>query len=80
MESRTVLTVAHRIATVLSSDRVCVMDAGEIIELGSPIELFEKENGIFRSMCQESGIGKSEIEEAKKKELKERAAYKSRRG
>jgi ATP-binding cassette subfamily C (CFTR/MRP) protein 1 len=47
---RTVITIAHRLATVIDSDQIVVMDAGEAKEVGTPRELVEKENGIFRSM------------------------------
>ncbi|KAL2917185.1 Transporter of the ATP-binding cassette (ABC) [Polyrhizophydium stewartii] len=50
----TVLTVAHRLKTVIDYDRVLVMDAGQVAEIGSPYELIQK-NGIFAGMCRESG-------------------------
>ncbi|KAI2613941.1 P-loop containing nucleoside triphosphate hydrolase protein [Hypoxylon fragiforme] len=53
---RTLLTIAHRLQTVLRYDRICVLDQGQIMELDSPIELWGQEGGIFRSMCDEIGI------------------------
>ncbi|KAH6565614.1 hypothetical protein BASA50_007974 [Batrachochytrium salamandrivorans] len=50
----TVLTVAHRLKTVIDYDRVLVMDAGQVAEIGTPYELLEQ-NGVFASMCRESG-------------------------
>jgi len=47
------LTIAHRLGTILDSDRIMVLQTGEIQELGSPSELREIENGIFRSMVLE---------------------------
>merc|ERR1712151_910255 len=44
------LTIAHRLGTILDSDRILVMQKGEIAELGTPSELREKKDGIFRSM------------------------------
>ncbi|KAJ1725186.1 Multidrug resistance-associated protein 1 [Coemansia erecta] len=38
----TVLTIAHRPDTVKNSDRIIVMDKGEIVEIGPPQELMEK--------------------------------------
>lgn len=40
----------HRAATLLSCDRIVVLDEGKIIEDGSPIDLMQRQNGIFSSM------------------------------
>jgi len=50
----TTLTIAHRLQTILDSDRVLVLAAGEVAELGPPSELREREGGIFRSMLEEA--------------------------
>ena len=59
--NRTVLYIAHRLRTVLWYDRVCVMDAGQVAELGSPLELFRIEGGIFRQICARLGITEEQI-------------------
>ncbi|XP_023166430.2 probable multidrug resistance-associated protein lethal(2)03659 [Drosophila hydei] len=52
----TVLTIAHRLNTVMDSDKVIVMDAGQMVEFGSPYELLtECETKIFHSMVMETG-------------------------
>ncbi|KOB73389.1 ATP-binding cassette sub-family C member 4, partial [Operophtera brumata] len=51
----TVLTVAHRLHTVADSDRVIVMEAGEIVEAGHPHELLQNELGHFSRMVQQLG-------------------------
>ncbi|KAK3523187.1 hypothetical protein QTP86_021720 [Hemibagrus guttatus] len=51
----TVLTIAHRIHTILNSTRVMVLDAGKIVEFDSPSVLFEKK-GHFYALAKEAGI------------------------
>ncbi|GAW25583.1 putative ABC transporter family protein [Rosellinia necatrix] len=58
---RTLLCIAHRLRTIIGYDRICVMDAGRIAELGTPLELWEMEGGIFRSMCERSGIRREDL-------------------
>lgn len=41
------LTVAHRLHTIMDSDRVLVMDAGKAVEFAAPYELLQIKNGIF---------------------------------
>lgn len=42
----TVITVAHRPATILDSDIVVVLEAGKVVEVGNPRELMLKESGL----------------------------------
>ncbi|KMZ04219.1 probable multidrug resistance-associated protein lethal(2)03659 [Drosophila simulans] len=52
----TVLTIAHRLNTIMDSDRVLVMDAGHLVEFGSPYELLtSSESKIFHGMVMETG-------------------------
>ena len=46
----TVITIAHRINTVKSCDRVIIMDQGEIIEIGKPDELIKNTKSKFYSL------------------------------
>lgn len=52
----TVLTIAHRLASVLDNNRLMVLDAGNICEFDTPSELYKKKNGIFRKLFDESGL------------------------
>nr|XP_055026726.1 ATP-binding cassette sub-family C member 2-like isoform X1 [Misgurnus anguillicaudatus] len=52
----TVLTIAHRLNTILDSSRVMVLDSGKIVEFDSPNALLNKENGHFYSMAKDAGI------------------------
>jgi ABC-type multidrug transport system fused ATPase/permease subunit len=61
-KGKTILSVAHRLHTVLNYDRICVMDKGEIVELGTPKILWQA-GGIFSSMCRQSGIGNKDFED-----------------
>eukprot|EP00048_Salpingoeca_helianthica_P001500 m.49642 g.49642 ORF g.49642 m.49642 type:complete len:579 (+) comp11508_c0_seq1:1817-3553(+) len=46
----TVLTIAHRLHTVLHSDRIAVLDAGRVVEFDSPDALQARPNGVFAAM------------------------------
>ncbi|KAK8067194.1 ATP-binding cassette transporter protein [Apiospora hydei] len=61
----TLLCIAHRLRTIIGYDRICVMDAGRIAELDTPLNLWKNEDGIFRSMCDRSGIRFEDIAGAK---------------
>ncbi|VEU23739.1 DEKNAAC104893 [Brettanomyces naardenensis] len=52
----TVLCIAHRLRTILSHERIIVMDKGVIAESGKPLDLFNNQESIFRSACDQSGI------------------------
>ncbi|XP_037398583.1 ATP-binding cassette sub-family C member 9 isoform X2 [Pygocentrus nattereri] len=46
---RTVVTIAHRVHTILTADLVIVMKRGNILEYGKPETLMEQEDGMFAS-------------------------------
>lgn len=52
--SRTLVTIAHRLRTIIDYDSVVVMSAGRVVENGSPRELFEAK-GLFYDMIYHSG-------------------------
>uniref|UniRef100_A0A8C0HJI4 MRP2 protein n=1 Tax=Buteo japonicus TaxID=224669 RepID=A0A8C0HJI4_9AVES len=51
----TVLTIAHRLHTIMDSNRVMVLQAGRIVEYDSPEELLKK-HGAFSAMAKDAGI------------------------
>ncbi|OSX63327.1 hypothetical protein POSPLADRAFT_1074001 [Postia placenta MAD-698-R-SB12] len=51
----TVLTIAHRLQTIMDADKIMVLDAGHIVEFGKPSELLQIKNGLLRALVDESG-------------------------
>ena len=51
---KTVLTIAHRLRTIMSYDRVLLLAAGKIVEDGRPQELSERPGGEFAGMWRSS--------------------------
>ncbi|KAI0666643.1 multidrug resistance-associated ABC transporter [Trametes maxima] len=51
----TVLTVAHRLQSIIDADKIMVLDAGNIVEYDAPRNLLEKQDGYFRSLVDGSG-------------------------
>lgn len=49
-----VITIAHRLKTVMDYDRVLVLDEGRIAEFDTPHALLGTANGVFREMCRKS--------------------------
>nr|XP_002731747.1 PREDICTED: ATP-binding cassette sub-family C member 9-like [Saccoglossus kowalevskii] len=47
---KTVLTIAHRISTILDSDTVLVLSEGRVVEYGTPQNLLRKDGGMFASL------------------------------
>jgi len=52
----TVVTIAHRINTIMDSNRILVLDQGQVAEFDTPEKLLNKESGIFYSMALNAGL------------------------
>ncbi|KAJ3537700.1 hypothetical protein NM688_g6639 [Phlebia brevispora] len=59
--SSTLLCIAHRLNTIVYYDRILVMDGGQVAEFDTPLNLFDKEDSIFRSLCDEAGLARHDI-------------------
>jgi ABC-type multidrug transport system fused ATPase/permease subunit len=53
----TIITIAHRLQTIVDYDKVLVLDKGCVVEYGHPYELLKKDgkDAIFKGMCEMSG-------------------------
>ncbi|KAL4079580.1 hypothetical protein J3A83DRAFT_4368342 [Scleroderma citrinum] len=53
--SSTIMTIAHRLRTVIDYDRVMILDTGSIVEFGRPATLLEDPNSRFYLLCKATG-------------------------
>ena len=70
IKGSTIITIAHRLQTIVDYDKVLVLDKGELMEFGAPWELIAKEEGMFRGMCEMSGDFDGLLDAAKNAEKK----------
>jgi ABC-type multidrug transport system fused ATPase/permease subunit len=52
---RTIMTIAHRLDTIIDSDRILAMDKGIVAEFDSPKTLLANPKSIFSELCRNAG-------------------------
>jgi ABC-type multidrug transport system fused ATPase/permease subunit len=50
----TVLTIAHRLQTIIDFDRILVLSKGIVVESGAPQDLLSRPDSVFADMVAES--------------------------
>ena len=57
MKNRTVIVIAHRLATTQEADKIVVFDKGKIVDIGKHLDLLNKK-GIYKELCEKQLIKK----------------------
>ncbi len=52
----TVLTIAHRLKTIMDSDKILVLDAGLVKEFDSPQNLLDNKSSLFYTLAIDAGL------------------------
>jgi ATP-binding cassette subfamily C (CFTR/MRP) protein 1 len=55
-QNRTIITIAHRINTILDSDRIVVLKEGRVSEFDTPYNLLQQRDGQFYALVKEAGL------------------------
>ncbi|KAG7661583.1 uncharacterized protein J8A68_004850 [[Candida] subhashii] len=53
---KTIITIAHRLETVMDNDRIVTLENGEVQEFDAPGKLLQNKDGIFYKLCKEGGL------------------------
>lgn len=71
---RTLMTIAHRLQTVIDFDIIVVMDSGKVVENGSPTELLGKLEGHFARMAAVAGGREALLKQARGEDYHSKSA------
>jgi ABC-type multidrug transport system ATPase subunit len=75
-DDRTIVTIAHRLDTVIESDRILTMSDGAVYEFDRPDLLLEREGSIFRDLCLNTGRAPFEVLKRRAKAHAKNQVYK----
>ncbi|RLV89993.1 Metal resistance protein YCF1 [Spathaspora sp. JA1] len=62
-KDKTIITIAHRLNTIMDSDRILVLEKGEVAEFDAPTTLLKKKDSLFYSLCEQGGFIQDESEQ-----------------
>lgn len=63
-KDRTILTIAHRLNTIMDSDRVVVLEQGKVAEFNTPENLLKRKDSLFYALSKEGGFVADEKRES----------------
>ncbi|NES76714.1 MULTISPECIES: ABC transporter ATP-binding protein [Okeania] len=75
---RTVLVIAHRLSTIQNADKIAVLERGELVEIGTHLELLQKEDGYYRRLYSIQFGGQSKADNYIDQQLLTKASYEAR--
>ncbi|CUM68582.1 uncharacterized protein PRCAT00006309001 [Priceomyces carsonii] len=55
-KEKTIITIAHRLNTIIDSDKIIVLEKGEVKEFDSPENLLKDSSSLFYSLCKQGGF------------------------
>lgn len=55
-KKKTILTIAHRLETIMDSDRILILEKGEVKEFDTPQALLSDSTSEFYALCKEGGL------------------------
>ncbi|KAL9039677.1 MAG: hypothetical protein Q9214_004780, partial [Letrouitia sp. 1 TL-2023] len=73
VKGSTIITIAHRLQTIIDYDKILVLEKGKVVEFDAPWRLIAVEGGIFHGMCEKSGDMETLAEEARRASTKKSA-------